>query len=260
MEPKNIYERGFDNQEEIDRLKTLDFPFFVSTNLLNENLQEKVVVDVGSGPNPKLGQWVTEQGGDYIAFDINLPFLANIKDAGLKAAVADARHLPLADNSIDIAHLRFVLMHFGPKDRSLILQEALRVAKEKVIILDYDWGDFEAEGDINEIRSIALELLGNVSDPFFGGKLKSEIEQYIGEMQNEKISLTNEDSFVRPRSAYLSEIKKMLTSLIMMARSIDPIKEEELLKLESKIENLHEDDDLAQFIPPAIKTIILNKQ
>lgn len=251
MEAQNIYEKGFSSPEEIERLKNLDFPFYVSTELLRDDLRDKKVADIGSGPNPSLGRWIEEQGGDYLAFDINKTFLENIKKAELDATIADCRHLPLEDNSVDIVHLRFVLMHFSAKDRSSIIREALRVTRKEVLILDYDWGDFKAEGEINEVKNIALELLTQISDPFYGAKLKSEIEK-----ANLKSIFKD---FTRPRLAYLSELKKMVQALIGLSQKVDPTKTKQLQELQTKIEALNEKDESVTFIPPSIKTAKINK-
>ena len=51
-------------------------------------------------------------------------------------AVADARHLPFADGSFDVASCSLVLHHLEPDDAVLMLREIRRVARRGLIIND----------------------------------------------------------------------------------------------------------------------------
>jgi len=54
----------------------------------------------------------------------------------LRWVAADARHIPLADNSVDVVTSSLFLHHFGATDAVDLLREAARVARRGVVIGD----------------------------------------------------------------------------------------------------------------------------
>jgi ubiquinone/menaquinone biosynthesis C-methylase UbiE len=253
----NIYEKGFSSPAEIERLKKLDFPLEVSEKVIGDP-NDKSLVDIGSGPNPTLGQWVEKGGGEYVALDTNPPFLGELKKAKLEEVVrADCKDLPLEDESVDVSHLRFVLMHFPAlSDRIRIIEEALRVAKEKAVFLEYDWNDFEALGLIGEIKNIAIELLGKVSDPYYGAKLETEVKAVLEKIKDKDYEVSSE-KFSRPKLPYTEELEKMIGGIISLSQKIDPSKTERLEQIQEEIKSVSE--EALAFVPPSIKAVIIEK-
>ena len=65
-EKGGFYEQEGVPQEEIERLKTFEFPTYASETLLRqEDLAGKHFLDSGAGANPSLGKFVEKQNGIY---------------------------------------------------------------------------------------------------------------------------------------------------------------------------------------------------
>ncbi len=63
---------------------------------------------------------------------------ARRKRAAVQFSTMDARHLAFPDNVFDVAVLSLALHDMPAKVRLQVVQEAARVAKERLVILDYD--------------------------------------------------------------------------------------------------------------------------
>ncbi len=63
---------------------------------------------------------------------------AKARGRGLRLVEADARRLPFADASFDVVLLSFALHDMPARARVESLLEATRVARERVIVVDYD--------------------------------------------------------------------------------------------------------------------------
>lgn len=90
------------------------------------DLRGRIVVDVGGGPG-YVGEAVRARGARCLTLDIALEELTLHDRTPVDAAVADARRLPLRDESVDIAHSSNVLEHVRePWD---LLNELTRVVR-----------------------------------------------------------------------------------------------------------------------------------
>lgn len=74
------------------------------------NLEGRLVVDVGGGPG-YVGEALREAGARCLTLDISIDELTLHGRTPIDAAVADARHLPLPNGGVDIAHSSNVLEH-----------------------------------------------------------------------------------------------------------------------------------------------------
>ena len=179
--PKNIYEKGEAESEEKERLKTLDYPNFASEELIGENLRGKVVLDLGAGPNAELGKFVRERGVEYIAYDISEAFLKAQRNEGAPAVRGDVRILPFKDKSVDIAHMRFVLMHLSSEDRERAIQETTRITKERELFVEYDWNAVQGNETIQHFLKLQTALTPKKGiNIFMGQTLKEEVERATG--------------------------------------------------------------------------------
>lgn len=81
-------------------------------------------------------------GAEVTAVDFTASMLsrarAKARGGGLRLLEADARRLPFADSSFDVALLSFALHDMPARARVESLREAARVARESVIVVDYD--------------------------------------------------------------------------------------------------------------------------
>ncbi|MGV9824619.1 mycofactocin oligosaccharide methyltransferase MftM [Gordonia sp. NPDC003429] len=81
-----------------------------------------------------------EDGYDVCAYDISpgaiglLDAAARRRGVDVNALVGDARSLPLPDRSVDTVTLIHLLEHLDPADVPVALDEALRVARRRVVV------------------------------------------------------------------------------------------------------------------------------
>jgi ubiquinone/menaquinone biosynthesis C-methylase UbiE len=120
MEGKEFYEQKEIPQEEIERLKRIEYPNFVSVAMLDGlALEGKTILDSGAGPNTRLAEFISKRGGMYVPMDIRSDVLADMKEKlnqenmPFYGVRGDVRALPFADKSFDIVHQRFVLMNIA---------------------------------------------------------------------------------------------------------------------------------------------------
>ncbi|MEK7459964.1 MAG: methyltransferase domain-containing protein [Patescibacteria group bacterium] len=194
MESKEFYTRKEIPQEEMDRLKETAYPSWLSGTVLNKfDLDGKKVLDSGAGPNSMLAVFVFEKGGTYVHLDCREDVLATMKSQldsigrpyhGVQADLT--KKLDFPDKFFDIVHQRFVLMHIAPEKRKQVLEESLRVAKESVVLIEYDWRMFQSTKNpetIERIKHLAFPFFERFSaDPYMGEKFEelfSEIDTGI---------------------------------------------------------------------------------
>ena len=92
MKSKEFYSQKEIPQEEIERLKQIEYPNFVSESLLNEfNLEGKKILDAGAGLNAKLAEFVSRKKGMYVPFDFRVDVLTEMKGK-LESVEAWKRH------------------------------------------------------------------------------------------------------------------------------------------------------------------------
>jgi ubiquinone/menaquinone biosynthesis C-methylase UbiE len=111
---------------------------------LLEGVLRAVVLDVGTGSGDlpaALAQGRMGHGLRLIACDVRPEVLAHAAQrlngtAEVELLQADARHLPLADESVDVAHSSLLIHHLDPPDAVLALSEMRRVARRGVVVND----------------------------------------------------------------------------------------------------------------------------
>jgi ubiquinone/menaquinone biosynthesis C-methylase UbiE len=76
-----------------------------------------------------------------IATDVNLEMLGiavKKRPSGVELVTADARSLPFADDSVDVAICSLVLHHLQPDDGVVMLREMARIARLGIVVNDLD--------------------------------------------------------------------------------------------------------------------------
>lgn len=261
MEKKEFYSQKKIPQEEIERMRQIEYPNFVSETLLNEfDLQDKKILDAGAGPNSRLAEFIQKKGGSCVPLDLrkdelkimrsdleknNIPFLG---------AQGDVKKLPFKNESFDIVHQRFVLMNILPESRKEALQEVLRVGKEALLLLEYNWRTLkstEYPETIEEFRDLAFQLFSRFStDPYMGEKFEDLFQEID---PNLKYTL---DSFSREEGNYTPELLLNLRGFHRAAKDI--LKDTEMTdKLEALIEKLEKEP--IEFVPPDTVVAIIRK-
>ncbi|MEP7066723.1 MAG: methyltransferase domain-containing protein [Gemmatimonadota bacterium] len=99
------------------------------------------LLDVGTGIGdiPSLATQSWRERGLMITtlgIDMSASLLREARGGGLVPVCADARALPLASKSVDIAICSQTLHHFETLDALMVLRELDRVARERVIVSD----------------------------------------------------------------------------------------------------------------------------
>ncbi|KKP97976.1 MAG: hypothetical protein US71_C0001G0082 [Parcubacteria group bacterium GW2011_GWD2_38_12] len=192
--------------------------------------------------------------------DLRMEMLKNIENQfkqdhlNFYGIQASAKDLPITDESVDFVHQRFVLMHLSPEDQKRDIKEVLRVAKDKVFLLEYDWETLssrENEDILKEFRDLSFQLMGKSKiDPFMGAKL----EMLLGEV-GQGLD-TDIKKFSREESDYTDELIDLCVISNKMATSI--LKDEDLASkfsaLRDKLSNSH-----IKFTPPSIVAVTVRK-
>lgn len=185
---KEFYGRQEIPREEIERMKAIEYPAYVSETLLSSiDLNEKKVLDAGAGPNPKLAEFIDRKEGMYIPLDLRTDVLAEMKDkleaekVPFHGVKADMRQLPFADGSFNVVHERFVLMNITKESRKQALEELMRVGKEKLVLLEYNWRTLRSTKNpemAERFRELAFKLFQKFStDPYMGEQLGDLVKE-----------------------------------------------------------------------------------
>lgn len=180
--PENVYENPAVLSEESARLREFDVPTKSSLEAIGPLTPGSVLLDIGAGENPGLGNYTRDSGASYISFDVRRDALIEQAQLGAFAVQGDARQLPFLSDSIQTAHARFVLGHFDEEARGQIVEETLRTVKSggSAVFIDYDWNAIDGSEAILRLGDFTLENISSF-DAGYGAKSSNEIEQLLGE-------------------------------------------------------------------------------
>lgn len=140
------------------------------SELIGTDIEGKTILDLGSGPNPKLGEYVKSKGGHYVAFDIDENFLNIQAGSGSDSVLGSVKSLPFPNQSIEIAHMRFVLMHQSPADKDWVIAEAVRISSQRAIFMDYDWTNAGGNPVVDKFVELQKGLAHTKGIDIFSGK------------------------------------------------------------------------------------------
>jgi hypothetical protein len=158
-------------------------PFFAGE--LRQRLEpdkEYVLADIGAYEG-KLTESVVKALPDRkiktIALDVNRPALT--KNRADFKAMAEAQHLPLADKSVDVAMMRYVLQWNNPEKQKQMIKETARVIKDFALIEHIGSGDEDPAAwrvNMDKLLGGAVPKLQR-DEQFFSSA--GEIEQWMTE-------------------------------------------------------------------------------
>ena len=260
MENKEFYKQKEIPQEEIERLKQMEYPNFVSETLLNKfDLEGKKILDIGAGPNARLAEFISRKKGMYVPLDIRADVLTEMKgkleSVGMPfyGVRGDVKALPFADRSFDLIHQRFVLMNIDPEARKLALEEALRVGKENLLFLEYNWRTLkssERPKTIERFRDLAFQIFTRFStDPYMGEKFKELFDEVNPRLEYSLQSFKREEDVANTPELILN-----LRGFYQVAKNF--LKDENLAEESKKlIEELEKSP--IKFTPPEIVVAII---
>ena len=221
----NIYEATGKQEElveEAERLRSFNYPAQVSVELLQPYLEPgKKFLDVGAGENSVLGDYLRGTGMTYLALDTRESAMQEQQTAGALAVVGKADKLPFADSSVDVSHTRFVLAWLKPEVRHEAITESLRVASERAVYLDYDWGAMGGTEEVETLRDLAVEVSAKLGfDGLYGQRLKADVEAVVGGG-----GAVTERRYNRGPGDYTEELKMIFTPMTNIAKSKLPEEE-----------------------------------
>jgi ubiquinone/menaquinone biosynthesis C-methylase UbiE len=131
------------------------------------------ILDVCSGTG-EVARRCARRGADVVAIDLTPSMLdrarRKTRDLPIEFAMMDARHLAFPDRSFDMAFLSFALHDMPRRVRCEALHEAARVAREGVVVLDYEVPRHEPW------RGSVLRFLGLFETPFLAGFARRGVE------------------------------------------------------------------------------------
>lgn len=254
--PKNIYE-GPVPEEEKKRLQGLEYPNFVSEELIGKDIQGKKILDLGAGPGTALGNFAKRHGADYVAFDINEIFLKEQSRDGNPAVRGRAEILPFLNDSVDIVHTRFVLMHLPPERRKEAIIEAARVAREKAFFLEYDWNNFKGGEVVDRFRDFALRFMKDFKiEAMMGAFLKKDIEESLAGSG----AAVLEKRFHREAGDYYAELLPLARAIkAQVEKRNDPVLSSEYASIFDVLESEAKKEKPEKFIPPDIVSVEVRK-
>lgn len=250
-------------QSELDRLTTFSYPEVVTQEVFgNFELAGKTVLNVGAGPNPTFGQYIESLSGKIVVVDIN-PSVVQKQLSSLSPKAegfqANILQLPFSDQTYDIVFERFVLIHQSTNDQKLAFSEMLRVAKEQVVMIEFDWSTLDANH--SRSRSIVNEFLtltGKLFEILHGDiNAGSQIIE-LAESANSKQWDVHIHRAQRPEADYTQEIIMLSRSSIEVVQRNSKVKVKSLAtQFERLIQKLEQQS--IEFIPPDIVVVSLKR-
>lgn len=218
-ESQNIYATSKFSKEETSRLEKFSYPFKVSTEVIGTKIAGKTIVDLGAGSNTQLAKWIPEQKGKYIAVDIvPLYLIKQSQIPSTRIVKGDITNLQINKLTADISHTRFVLGHLiDIRKRSKAIKNAINVAKERAIFLEFDWApmlnDPRLTGIAKHFVTLSQDCFPQMPfDPLYGQRLPNEIDE-IAKGQGYEVKKRR---FKRPRGNYEEELISLADSLAGM--------------------------------------------
>ena len=146
---KRDQEASFDSEAERLQSAAVKLANPISLTVLSASLHPGgTLLDIGAGADSNLGKSIEDRGCKYVAVEPNNDFVSSLQAAGIDALRGDAADVPIASNSIDAVHMRFVFGWLNEQQRKSALGQAARVLKpgeqKDIVVIDYDW--MAAEG------------------------------------------------------------------------------------------------------------------
>jgi SAM-dependent methyltransferase len=175
--PNRIVNYYTDEYVEADRLRASAvgrLELLRTQELLRRHLPEagSAVADIGGGTGAHAA-WLVADGHDVVLVDLVPAHVEAVRRQlpGLRAEVADARELPLADGCVDAALLLGPLYHLQePADRLRALQEAVRVTRSGGVVAVAAIGRYAPLLDLAVQRKLSPEVLGMVRGQMATGR------------------------------------------------------------------------------------------
>jgi SAM-dependent methyltransferase len=143
-----------------------------------------VMADVGAGESTSLGAALTRRNRSltYVPIDVRSPAVDAHRRWGFDGRVGSATDLPLAGDTVDIVHARFVFGWLDAAERRRAVEEVLRVSRSaaRMVLIDYDWSSAAGPEVVALWRDKLIELLSGFGfDPYYGQRLAADVARHL---------------------------------------------------------------------------------
>ena len=248
MATRNVYEEKVAISEEKKRLEGFPYPFTVSISVIGDNIEGKKILDLGSGPNKSLGNWANSLKASYFPCDISKEFLLNqMSNGNTNCCLCSAHNLPFENNTFDIAHVRFLLIHVNdPHKRAQLINQVVSVCKN-FMFLEFDWSTFKYGPIVGEFVKLTLEIMKEIADFDIGRRLEQEISRVA--------PIRSVTKHKRPIGNYYREILPLANSLKATASKINPNLIDRADEMIVNITKESEKEEPELFTPPEIVVV-----
>ncbi len=276
---KNLYEAGAPSVE-AQRLESFDWPNQVSRSIIetiNYRAHINSLLDAGAGPGTGVARICAEFGIAYTGFDNGLfetgPYRisfaeklrGNLNYEGLRGASVFANVLdvgldsfyglnpdPRNNDLYDVAHMRFVQMHLGEIHRDIAVINLLKLAKKRVILMEYDWQSVASSTHpelIQECVSTVENFAKLVNLDIYCGRSLANAEQSFGFPTNYAI-------YSRPEGPFAAELLSKLPTCIQVSKQLGHEElSEQLMAVSKKITAVA---DRMTLIPAEIHSAVID--
>lgn len=203
--------------QELARLQAIERVFDpasrrrIQTTGISPNWQ---CLEVGAGAG-SIVRWMSEivgEDGKVVAVDLNTRFVAKIEQANIEVIEADIRHLALENQSFDLIHTRYVLIHIPEFQVALAKMLDLLKPGGWIVIEEPDFsaaraiaGNKTACQSMNRVNKAIAQMFDSRSmDYAFGIKLPVIFQQ----LNLQELSVEN-DTPLAPGGSGIATVMKM---------------------------------------------------
>jgi SAM-dependent methyltransferase len=127
-------------------------------------------LEVGAGAG-SITRWlaaVVGENGKVVAVDLDTDFVDNINQPNIEVLKADVRYLPLEDNSFDLIHARYLLIHIADFQVALTRMVELLKPGGWIVLEEPDFsaaraivGEESACHSVNRVNQAILQMFEN---------------------------------------------------------------------------------------------------
>ncbi|WP_299404295.1 class I SAM-dependent methyltransferase [Acaryochloris sp. IP29b_bin.148] len=177
--------------QELERLQAIEQVFDPTSHQRLQSTGIKAhwrCLEVGAGAG-SITQWMAgkvEESGKVVAVDLDTRFVAHLESSQVDVLQGDIQHLPLEDQSFDLVHARYVLIHIP--DFETVLSRVLDLVKPGgwIVLEEPDFaaaraiaGENAACQAVNNVNQAILQMFtARGMDYGLGAKLPALLQPY----------------------------------------------------------------------------------
>lgn len=208
----------------------------VSLAALRHLPRRSVLLDVGAGDSVTLGQYLRQNEIKYVAVDMRPEAIAKHRAAGFEdSEVAFSNALPFEDASFDASFSRFVDGWSGPEAQLQKLGEMLRVSKDTLGFVEYDWGPAYGPPPVQALLDRLKAIVTDLGfDPTCGADMPQNIDRMLtacGFGPQHRSLTTETATFEGTVGQFLPIMEAHVAPLLNHFKDKDPLTFDEITRL-----------------------------